>query len=116
MGMRLTETIYHVSDIDAAVRFYTDVLGFSQVERFDWGWARLEKDGAHAGLLLAKFAEHSNASRLSFQADSLEEEVARLVEAGVDCDEIKGEPGTTRAVNFRDADGNVYFLWEDGHS
>ena len=52
--MKITETIFSVRGMDAAVEFYTAALGFQLTERQDWGWAVIESNGQRIGLVLEK--------------------------------------------------------------
>ena len=122
MAWKVTETMVQVKDLDAAIAFYTERLGFTLIEQQEWGFAMLTPDGtAKIGLLTVtagnpgwKEGDKLPAPRVSLQTDDIEAEVARLREAGVDVDEVKGDAGTLRAVGFRDLDRNKYFLWDDG--
>jgi predicted enzyme related to lactoylglutathione lyase len=105
--------------LEEAVEFYTTRLGWTLVEKFDWGWAALEVDGsARVGLLTeAAWKEKGEGlprPRLALQTIDIEGEVKRLKAAGVACEHVEGEPGTLRAVTFTDHEGNAFFLWDDG--
>jgi catechol 2,3-dioxygenase-like lactoylglutathione lyase family enzyme len=121
MVTKVSETIYYIHDLDQAVEFYTQKLGWTLIEKLDWGWAQLSIDGtARVGLLTEAVWAAKNKEdglprpRIGLQTIAIEAEVARLRAAGVTCEDVKGEPGTMRAVNFTDLDGNEFFLWDDG--
>jgi catechol 2,3-dioxygenase-like lactoylglutathione lyase family enzyme len=122
MAIRVTETIYYCRDLDRAVEFYQSKLGYTLIEKEDWGWACLSVDGvARVGLLLesvirtpGELGDEMPQPRLAIKTDAIEAEIERLKANGVKVDELKGDPGTMRAVNFFDEDGNRFFLWDDG--
>ena len=79
-----------------------------------------QSGSARIGLLLSSFGRKEGEStgelprpRVSIQTGDINAEVARLRAAGVQVDDLVGEPGTVRGVNFYDPDGNAFFLWED---
>lgn len=116
--MTVSETIYYVRDFEAAVRFYSESLGWRLIEKQDWGWAQFEVDGAARVGLLAESVgpkgEGFPSPRLGLKTDDLDVEVCRLREAGIRVEDPVGEKGQTRATTFFDPDGNPYFLWSEG--
>jgi catechol 2,3-dioxygenase-like lactoylglutathione lyase family enzyme len=122
MATRVSETIYYVHDLDKAVAFYRDQLGFELLDKQDWGWALFSVDGAaKVGLLTEAVWRQSGADydilphpRLAMRTNDIEGEVARLKSAGVSVGEIQGDVGKMRAVTYRDLCGNEFFLWDDG--
>jgi catechol 2,3-dioxygenase-like lactoylglutathione lyase family enzyme len=122
MAIRVSETIYYVHDLEAAVNFYRDQLGWKLVDKQEWGWALFDVDGtSKVGLLTEAIWRQSGADyevlphpRLGLKTDGIEGEVARLKASGIGVDSITGEPGKMQAVTFRDLCGNEFFLWDDG--
>lgn len=118
MAMSQTETIYYVRNLDAAVEFYVQKLGWRLIERADWGWAQFDVDGtARVGLLLESTAPQEEGlprPRIGLQTDDLEAEIEKLKASGVRVADPAGKPGETRATTFWDLDGNAYFLWSNG--
>ncbi len=119
MALKLCEVLYFSHDFDAAVRWYSEVLGIRLKGRYDWGFAEFDIAGVQFGLMQREVwqdeglaTEALPAPRLSLQVDDLEAEVARLKAAGADVDQVTGEPGTMRGVDLRDGLGNHLFLWE----
>ncbi|MBX3114574.1 MAG: VOC family protein [Fimbriimonadaceae bacterium] len=117
----MSETIYYVHDLDEAVESYQKQLGFNLILKQDWGWALLELHGGKIGLLTEAVWKQSGEDydgmprpKMAFQTDDIEGEVTKLKEAGADVDDLHGEPGSMRAVTFRDLCGNEFFLWDDG--
>lgn len=121
MATRVSETMIFVRDMDEAIRFYTQQVGFKLVKRFDWGFAYLDMDGKSTlGLMLeSKWqreypdTDELPAPRVALQTDDFDHEIARLKNNGVHMGVVKGEPGGHRAVNFWDVDENAFFLWTD---
>jgi catechol 2,3-dioxygenase-like lactoylglutathione lyase family enzyme len=121
MPTKVSETIYYVNDLDVAVESYQRQLGFKLIEKQDWGWALFEVGGGRLGLLTEAVWKQAGEDydglprpRLAFQTDDIDGEVARLKAAGVDVGEFHGKSAEMRAVTFRDACGNEFFLWDDG--
>ena len=119
--MRVSETIYCVRDMDAAVQQYTEAFGFTLLSRQDWGWALLDGgNGQRVGLVLAKWMREEGddldrlpSPRLGVQTDDIDANVARLRAAGIPVTDPQGPAGQTRTATFTDADGNLFFLWQD---
>ena len=107
-----------VSNMDAAVQFYTQVLGLKLSNRFGDSWATVE---AGKGLTIGLHPASPNypapgtkgAIMLGLEIDeAIDTVVARLTEKGV---RLKGsitrdEPGNF--VHLEDPDGNEIYLWE----
>lgn len=113
----VSETIYYVDDLDAAVEFYTQALGWKLLDKQNWGWARLDVDGRARVGLMAKTVWGADGERpvprIGLQTIEMDAEIERLCTAGVRMDEVIGEPGSIRALTFYDNDGNAFFLWDD---
>ncbi|MDI9634748.1 VOC family protein [Geitlerinema splendidum] len=122
MRRRANETIYYVKDIDSAIDYYTQNLGFELEQKFDWGFALLKVDdeGGRVGLMSTDLYEREFGSgdhpmpRLAINVANLEAEVTNLAKAGVRVSAIAGESGGNRAAHAYDPDGNAFFLWETG--
>jgi catechol 2,3-dioxygenase-like lactoylglutathione lyase family enzyme len=107
-----------VSNMDAAVRFYTDVLGLRLTNRFGDAWATI--DAGH-GLTIGLHPESPKypapgtrgSMVLGLEIDEpIETVVARLSERGV---QFKGSITNDQAGKFAtlaDPDGNEMYLWE----
>jgi catechol 2,3-dioxygenase-like lactoylglutathione lyase family enzyme len=107
-----------VSNMDASVRFYTEVLGLKLTNRFGDSWATVEAGkGLTIGLHPASSKYPAPGTRggimLGLEIDEpIAGMVARLSEKGV---RIRGsivqdEPG--KFVHLEDPDGNEIYLWE----
>jgi len=117
------ETIYFTRDLDAAVKFHTEKLGFRLERKFEWGFALLCPDGGKGlvGLMSVDLcgddpdeAGGLPRPRLSIQVADLDGEIRRLHADGVVTGRVGGGKGGHRAVDCYDPEGNPFFLWEDG--
>jgi catechol 2,3-dioxygenase-like lactoylglutathione lyase family enzyme len=121
MAIRVSETLYFVRDMDAAIRHYTEVLGFKLIEKDEWGFAVLDVDGtSKLGLILEtawerEFPDEDElpTPRLAIQTDDFAGEVHRLKALGVPFNTIRGEKGQRQSVTFYDHDENMIYLWSD---
>jgi len=121
MARRLTETLYFVRDMDEAIQFYTQQVGFNVEQRFDWGFAVLTVDGSHRlGLVLESEWEREYPDedslprpRIAIQTDDFAGEMHRLRNSGIPFGTIRGDRGKRQSVTFFDPDENPVFLWAD---
>ena len=107
-----------VSNMDASVRFYTEVLGCRLTNRFGDHWATV---AAGSSLTIGRHPVSpeypspgtKGAVVLGLETDvPIDKAVARLVESGA---RIKGEirHGSSGSfATFSDPDGNEFYLWE----
>ncbi|HEV8483442.1 MAG TPA: VOC family protein [Blastocatellia bacterium] len=107
-----------VSDMDAAVTFYTNVLAMKLINRFGNHWATVD---AGKGLVIglhpasAKFPAPGTKGgmMIGLEIDEpIETAVDRLQRNGVRFKGsiVKDEPGNF--ADFEDLDGNPFYLWE----
>jgi predicted enzyme related to lactoylglutathione lyase len=107
-----------VSNMDAAVEFYTNVLGLKLTNRFGDHWATVDAGkgltiGLHPASPKYPAPGTKGAMMLGLEIDeAIEGVVARLSKKGV---QIKGsivrdQSGTF--AHFEDPDGNEMYLWE----
>ncbi len=97
-----------VTDMDRALAFYGDTLGFEVTERDD-DWSALDANGLLLGLnaLPQESPRGDGGAAVAFQAEgALEDEVKRLEGAGVEFPDGISEHGWGRIVPFKDPDGN----------
>ena len=121
MARRLTETLYFVRNMDDAIQFYTQQVGFAVEQRFDWGFTVLTVDGDNRlGLVLESEWEREYPDedelprpRIAIQSDNFHAELNRLRMHGIPFGTIRGEAGTRQSVTFFDPDENPVFLWAD---
>jgi len=107
-----------VSNMDRAVRFYTEILGLRLTNRFGDHWATVEAGkgltiGLHPASQKYPAPGTKGAVMLGLEIDdSIERVVARLSERGV---AMQGSIVRDEAGNFvhlEDPDGNQMYLWE----
>jgi len=106
-----------VSNMDAAVRFYTEVLGLKLTNRFGDHWATVEAGksltiGLHPASLQHPAPGTKGATIIGLEIDeSMERAVAYLTEKGVRMGSIiRGDGGAFSSLE--DPDGNQIYLWE----
>ncbi len=103
---------YHVRDMEKAVTFYRDVLGFplksrDYVARFDVDGVLFELVPAHEGQTIAGPGN----ARLSLGVKDVQAAVAYLASKGVKATPAKQEVGGILSL-FHDPDGNELCLWQ----
>ena len=103
---------YYVSDMESAVSFYSDVLGFRLTSRDVV--ARFDIDGVLFELVPAQEKEKLNGdgnARLCLKVDDINRAVEYLKKKGVTGGEIqKVENG--RLASVEDLDRNEIYLWQ----
>jgi predicted enzyme related to lactoylglutathione lyase len=103
---------YYVSDIERAIRFYSDVLGFKLSSR-DFV-ARFDVDGVLFEIVptadKSKLAGGGNA-RLCLEVDDVQATLRELQRNGVVTSQPQKEPGGILA-SLHDPDGNEICLWQ----
>src|SRR5579883_1398472 len=113
-------TVY-VSNMDRAVRFYTEVLGLKLAYRFGDHWASIELGkGLTIGLHPGGSGESSAApgavkSGMSIGLElsgRIEDAVARLQAKGVQFGDVVNEGKAGKFAHFQDPDGNSLYLAE----
>lgn len=110
--------IVYVSEMDAAVRFYADVLGLNLTNRYGDKWATVEAGrnlviGLHPRTPRSPVPGTSGSVMLGLTIDEpIKSVVSRLVERGVRLtgDIVRSE--TDNFVEIEDLDGNAIYLWE----
>jgi catechol 2,3-dioxygenase-like lactoylglutathione lyase family enzyme len=107
--------IHHVSicvrDSNAAVAFYTDVLGLVELPRPDFGFPGhwLEAGGQQVHLMESD-APRPQGDHFAIRVDDLEAAVADIRAAGVQVDTIPHMQGAGRQAFLRDPSGNMIEL------
>ena len=104
---------YHVKDVDKAVAFYRDVLGFTlksrdYVARFEVDGVLFELVPAHAGDTIAGPGN----ARLSLGVKNIQAAIDYLASKGVKASPAKPEVGGVLSL-FHDPDGNELCLWQN---
>jgi catechol 2,3-dioxygenase-like lactoylglutathione lyase family enzyme len=107
-----------VSDMDAAVEFYTNVLGLKLTNRFGNHWATVDGGkgliiGLHPASPKFPAPGTKGGMMIGLEIDEpMEAVVERLQRKGVRFKGpiVKDEGG--KFVDFEDVDGNPFYLWE----
>lgn len=99
---------YYVSGLEAAVRFYREMLGFKLTSRDVV--ARFDIDGVLFELVPGKPGAEGN-GRLCLKVDGIEAAAAELQAKGIRVSPIEDKEQGKLAF-FRDPDGNEIALWE----
>ncbi len=109
MRYKFDAVFYYVTDLDRAVRFYTDVLGMKLTSR-DFV-ARFDIDGVLFELVPADHVEGNGNARLCLAVEDIEAARRDLASRG-----IATAPGQHKSngwlTSFRDPDGNEICLWQ----
>ena len=114
--------IVGTTDLDRAMRFYSEVLGLSVIGRDAYG-ASLEAGGTELRLTLVPAAAPPPYAQVGWRVVALDDVVARLGQAGVamvrfarlEQDEagVWSSPDGTRVAWFTDPDGTLLSVIED---
>ncbi len=112
LNLSFDAVYYHTSDMERAVRFYRDVLGFrlvsrDYVARFDLNGVLFELVPNPAGNALPG----SGNARLSLEVKDMHAATKALEAKGVATTPVKSEPGGLLSY-FKDPDGNELCLWQ----
>src|SRR5947207_1194506 len=107
-------TTLPVRDLDSSIAFYTGVLDFRIIRRFEH-IAYLEGSGTTIALRPAPLADHPSV-HIGFLVRDLEEAQTILKRKGVTFIGDPVEASVTLVVFFNDPDGNSLYLfqWQDG--
>jgi catechol 2,3-dioxygenase-like lactoylglutathione lyase family enzyme len=110
-------TLY-VSNMDRAVRFYTETLGLRLAYRFSDHWAAVEVGrgltiGLHpASAEMPAGRKGSMAIGLELGGTTIEEAMSRLEKKGVHFHGAVNDSKAGKFVSFDDPDGNLIYLAE----
>ena len=103
---------YWTRNLDAAVAFYSNVVGLPVVRREGDGWAELDA-GSIRFALHATDDDMLTSGTVVFRVEDLETARWTLEERGAVFDEHAGEvAGYARFATFRDPDGNAVQIIE----
>jgi catechol 2,3-dioxygenase-like lactoylglutathione lyase family enzyme len=105
-----------VSNMDDAVKFYSETLGLRLRERYGDHWASVEVNGLVIGLHPASAqspAGQRGSMSIGFAADRpIEEVVETLAKRGVQFDGSIVDDKAGKFISFRDADGTSCYVFE----
>ncbi|MGA7079664.1 MAG: VOC family protein [Terriglobales bacterium] len=107
---------YYVTNMEAAITFYRDILGLQMVSR-DYV-ARFDLDGVLIELVPlppGTVVPGNGNARLCFSVADLEETLKHMHKRGIPTGKVKEKKGGRLAL-FRDPDGNELCLWEYDHA
>jgi catechol 2,3-dioxygenase-like lactoylglutathione lyase family enzyme len=111
-----------VSNMDASVRFYTEVLGMKLTNRFGDHWATVDAGkGLSIGLHPASPKYPAPGTKggmlIGLEIDEpIQQVVDRLRNKGVHfLGPIVNDAGAGSFADFEDPDGNWLYLWETNH-
>lgn len=101
-----------VDEMDRAVRFYRDVLGFAVITQTEQ-WSEVDANGLTIGLNAREGGNHADGGAVvTFQPDAgLEGEKDRLTAAGVAFPAGISEHPWGRIATFKDSEGNDLQLY-----
>ncbi len=106
--MEINVSWYQVSDMNAAKKFYGDVLGLKKTFEMD-GWCEFSHaDGAASiGLNQLREGDDERGATVVLRVDDLDKVQKQLAAKGVKFEgEIQEVPGAVRIATFRDPAGN----------
>jgi catechol 2,3-dioxygenase-like lactoylglutathione lyase family enzyme len=126
MSLRFAHAMIQVRDLEKAVRFYAEVLGFAVAARHDYEGAslvylRCPRSGCEVELLSEKpwrFTERPETGRnhIAFASSELEAERSRIAALGVPCGDITPYEANgrlqTRFFYIYDPEGNEIEILE----
>lgn len=110
-----------VHDFDAAIKFYTEVVGLKLVEiNHEYGWAELQgKNGARLGIGKKhemNSIEPGQNAVLTFTVKDLDVAKASMLKKGATCvGDILEIPGQVRMQTVKDLDGNQFQIVQTYH-
>jgi catechol 2,3-dioxygenase-like lactoylglutathione lyase family enzyme len=109
-------TVY-VSDMDRAVKFYSEILGLRLAERYGNHWASVDAGGGlRIGLHPASAqnpAGHRGSIAIGFGADGpIERVVEELEKRGVQLESGIVNDNAGKFVSFSDPEGNACYIYE----
>lgn len=105
-----------VKDLDKAMAWYSEVLGFEtlyKVDEMGWGEVKTEIPGVNIGLSQAEKPEVGAGPVPTFGVESVDAARSQLESKGVRFDgETTEYPGMVRLATFYDPDGNALMLFQ----
>ena len=108
--------VHHVSlnvaDVDAAGRFYLDVLGLEQIERPDFGFPGMWLQAGDTQIHLIEEAGHQapEGQHFAFQVPDIETTIGELRDRGVEVSDAMAIPGAGTQAFLKDPSGNLIEL------
>jgi len=106
--MEVNVSWYQVSDLNAAKKFYSEVLGLKKTFEME-GWCEFSHaDGAASiGLNQLREGDDERGATVVLRVDDLDRVKKQLADKGVSFEgEVHEVPGVVRIATFRDPSGN----------
>ena len=106
--MEVSLSWYRVSDLNAAKKFYGDVLGLKKTFEIE-GWCEFSHANGAASIGLNQMAagDDEGGATVVLGVDELSRAQADLIKKGARFEgEVQEVPGVVRIATFRDPDGN----------
>lgn len=120
-GLVFNHAMLYVADVDRALAFYRDALGFRVVDEYPGGYARLRAPAGDATIALhafepgQQFAPANEGMRLYFECEALDKLCAHLIGRGVEFTQLPlTMPWGWRHAYLRDPDGHEISLYWAG--
>lgn len=122
--LKATTAFYDVQNMDRAVKFYTEKLGFPLKVRFGDNWAEVDAGSISIGLHPTEEGapvSSDGGATVSFAVEDLDKVVSQLKERGVEVGEIRNPPRGKFAM-VKDSEGNYLHMiefakkWKDENS
>ena len=99
----------HVTDINKAIQFYTEVVGFELIINYGQYYAELQAPGLFIGLHTSdKKVQVGNNMSIGIAVRNINYCVEKLKENGIEIDAV--EDGPITIASFSDPDGNGFYL------
>ena len=115
--MRMLHTMLRVGDLERSLRFYTEVLGFEQLERpdfpFDGAWLAVGDQQIH--LLEVDEFDPPEGQHFALHVDDLDAAITSLSSHGVEVSHPNEIAGVCRQSFFHDPTGNLIELNQPLH-
>ena len=98
-----------VADMDSAIQFYTEVLGFTLKNRYGNHWADIEAPGLSIGIHPAHpYVRYGDSMSIGLKVADLSKAVEELKAKGVEFEER--DDTQVQLANFIDPSGNALYL------
>lgn len=100
-----------VSDIDRAIKFYTETLGLKLTQNYGGHWAEIEGPGITIGLHPGRSGDvRQKLVSIGFGVENIEKAVAMLKERGIEAT-VSADTGV-KLASFADPDGTPLYFAE----
>lgn len=123
-NLKATTAFYDVQNMDRAVKFYTEKLGFPLKVRFGDNWAEVDAGSISIGLHPTEDGapvSSEGGATVSFAVSDLESVISVLKSRGVEVGEVRNPPRGKFAM-VKDSEGNYLHMiefakkWKDENS